>query len=85
MSDYIQWKSKHGSKFYLKPMDSNQVFEELQRPFNAARDKEIVDYNYVVDDILQISPPYQSGMAYKPTPSETTRANIDPKGLRAEP
>jgi len=61
------------------------MYQEMLKPFNPKCDKDFVDYNYLVDDILQISPPYQQGMVYKPTQSENNRAQIDPKGLQTAP
>ena len=60
------------------------MYLEMLKPFNPKCDKDFVDYNYLVDDILQISPPYQQGMVYKPTQSENNRASVDPKGLKTE-
>ena len=42
----------------MKPVEVNEVFTELRKPFSAKNDKDFVDYNFLVDEILQISPPY---------------------------
>jgi hypothetical protein len=48
----------------------------LNKPYNPQQVKEFVDYNNVVDDILQISPPYHTDSTYKPkyTPSQQTNS-----------
>ena len=85
VEEFDSWRKGPARKLELKPQEANEMFNELAKPFNAKNDKDFVDYNYLVDDILQISPPYQQGMVYKPTTSEVHTAAQDPKGLTAEP
>jgi hypothetical protein len=59
ISVYNEWRNGHGRNFVLKPVESNELFAELRKPFSRRSDKDFIDYNYLVDDILQISPPYQ--------------------------
>lgn len=44
--------------FQFDPVVVNRKFKILNKPYNPAVDKDFVDYNHCVDDILQISPPY---------------------------
>ena len=64
---------------------SNAMFVQLAAFVSHKVEKDFIDYNFVVDDILQISPPYQSGMVYKPSSSEHNKGQIDPHGLKAAP
>lgn len=85
MARFEVFRSGPAFKFEVRPMECNSLFAELSAPFSNTKDKDFVDYNYLVDDILQISPPYQQGMIYKPTQSEDKRASKDPYGLKASP
>ena len=61
------------------------MFGKLSAQVSFKVEKDFVDYNFVVDDILQISPPYQSVMVYKPSKSENEKGKMDPHGLKAAP
>lgn len=39
-------------------MKVNRKFKELNKPYNPQQEKDFIDYNNCVDDILQIAPPY---------------------------
>ena len=46
-------------KFDFNPIVVNKKFKELNKPYNPGQEKkDFLDYNHCVDDILQISPPY---------------------------
>lgn len=44
--------------FNFNPIVVNKKFKELNLPYNPEQQKDFLDYNHCVDDILQISPPY---------------------------
>ena len=44
--------------FQFNPIEVNKKFKELNKPYNPQKETDFVDYNHCVDDILQISPPY---------------------------
>jgi len=39
------------------PQELNNAFKALYKPVNSQNDEELIDYNYYVDDILEIAPP----------------------------
>jgi len=63
MPNFIQkfnnWISVNSNSFMPHPVEMNQKYIQLSRPYNPKMEQDIVEYNYIVDDILQISPPYQ--------------------------
>lgn len=44
--------------FQFNPIIVNKKYKELNKPYNPAQEKDFLDYNHMVDDILQIAPPY---------------------------
>lgn len=56
---FNNWLKKQGENpFPFNPILVNKKFKELNKPFNPQKEVDFVDYNHLVDDILQISPPY---------------------------
>jgi hypothetical protein len=47
-----------GKAYQFNPIVVNKKFKDLNKPYNQAEEKDFLDYNHLVDDILQISPPY---------------------------
>jgi DNA-binding winged helix-turn-helix (wHTH) protein len=62
------WISEHIDQIEIKPYELNQKFKELSQP--PAHD--LIDYNFYVDDILQIAPP--SSSSDKPVTHDTMPA-----------
>jgi hypothetical protein len=60
------------------PVGMNQKYIELSRPYNPRMELDYVEYNHVVDEILQISPPYQSESPYA---AKYMAPEIKPGGL----
>lgn len=52
MSRFEVFRSGPAKKFEVRPMECNALFTELSAPFSNTKDKDFVDYNYLVDDIL---------------------------------
>ena len=61
------WTGVNKNKFELDPVLMNSKFKVLNAPYNPKNDKEYIDYNNWVDDILNISPPYHTNAQYNPT------------------
>jgi hypothetical protein len=55
---FNEWLKKNYNKFQFNPIIVNKKFKELNKPFNPKKEQYAIDYNHWVDDILQISPPY---------------------------
>jgi len=55
---FNNWLKNNKNMFQFNPIEVNKKFKELNKPFNPQQDKDFIDYNHWVDDILQISPPY---------------------------
>ncbi len=62
---YLTWKDTEGRRFKLSSKEANKAYIELSEQFDLSSDKDFIDYNYLVDDILHISPPYQQGQGSK--------------------
>lgn len=58
---YTAWRDTEGRGFKLSSKEANKAYIELSEQFDLSSDKDFIDYNYLVDDILHISPPYQQG------------------------
>ena len=57
ISKFNNW-IKVKQPFEFDPIKVNAKFKKLNKPYNPQQDKDFIDYNHWVDDILQISPPY---------------------------
>ncbi|CAI2364872.1 unnamed protein product [Moneuplotes crassus] len=55
---FNKWLKTNKNLFQFNPIEVNKKFKELNRPFNPQKESDFIDYNHCVDDILQISPPY---------------------------
>lgn len=70
MGDFITkfniWIEKNSHTFQPHPIDMNQKYIDLSRPYNPKMEQDFVEYNHIVDEILQISPPYQTDSPYAP-------------------
>jgi len=70
MRDFIEkfndWIDKNSYTFKPHPIEMNTKYIELSRPYNPDIEKDFIEYNHIVDDILQISPPYQTDSNYAP-------------------
>ena len=55
---FNKWLKDNKNMFQFNPIEVNKKFKELNKPYNPQQDKDFIDYNNWVDDILQISPPY---------------------------
>jgi len=53
--------------FEFNAIKVNKKFQVLNAPYNPRSDKEYIDYNNCVDDILNIWPPYHTNAHYDPT------------------
>jgi len=60
----------------------NLKYLELSRPYNPRMEHDFVEYNHVVDEILQISPPYISESPYAP---KYSAPEIKPGGISTLP
>ena len=60
------WIDKNVHTFQPDPKYMNSKYIELSRPYNPRMEQDFVEYNHVVDEILQISPPYVSESPYAP-------------------
>ena len=56
IEDYTAWQDRHKSAISVNPKDLNDKFKELSKSVSAPGDSKIMDYNYYVDEILQITP-----------------------------
>jgi hypothetical protein len=59
-SRYNEWITKHRSRMGIAPRELNTKFKKLTKPLISQDDVKVIDYNYYVDEILQISPPYST-------------------------
>ncbi|CAG9323407.1 unnamed protein product [Blepharisma stoltei] len=57
-SNYMQWTQRNRSQLEVTDKELNCIYKKLRSPYN----EDLVDYNYYVDDILQMSPPYMSDL-----------------------
>lgn len=55
---YNMWLASCKNYMGINPRDLNNKFKQLSKSINSSGDPRVVDYNYYVDEILQISPPY---------------------------
>lgn len=56
----------NSQSFNSNPIEMNMKYQELSRAYNPLMNQDFVEYNHIVDDILQISPPYITDSAYAP-------------------
>lgn len=56
MEDFTQWQERFKSYLSVNPKDLNDKYKELSKSISAPSDSKIMDYNYYVDEILQIIP-----------------------------
>lgn len=75
------WIEKNSHTFQPHPIGMNQKYIELSRPYNLHMEQDFVEYNHVVDEILQISPPYQSESPYA---AKYMAPEIKPGGVIAD-
>lgn len=75
------WLKDNRHQFVFDPVKVNKKYKQLNAPYNPQRDEEFVDYNNCVDDILNISPAYQTHSKYTPTCNSqiNSQASIIPK------
>lgn len=52
LQNYREWWNGPGERLAIKPVEVNEVFTELWKPFSTKNDKDFVDYNFLVDEIL---------------------------------
>jgi hypothetical protein len=55
---FNQWLKNNKNTFQFNPIEVHKKFKQLNKPYNPKIQQDSVDYNHIVDDILQISPPY---------------------------
>ena len=60
LDDFKRWSKIATQRVTFDHISINERFITLNKPYNPDCDKEVIDYNFLVDDILQISPPYQT-------------------------
>lgn len=63
---FNNWIEKNSQTFQPHPVEMNQKYTELSRPYNPKMEQDFVEYNHIVDEILQISPPYQNDSPFAP-------------------
>jgi hypothetical protein len=56
IEDYTLWQDRYKSCMSVNPKDLNDKFKELNKSVSVPGDSKIMDYNYYVDEILQITP-----------------------------
>jgi hypothetical protein len=56
IEDFNLWHDKHKAYLSVNPKDLNDKFKELSKAVSLPGDTKIMDYNYYVDEILQIAP-----------------------------
>ncbi|OMJ82453.1 hypothetical protein SteCoe_16862 [Stentor coeruleus] len=56
IEDFNLWQDKHKVYMSVNPKDLNDKFKELSKAVSLPGDTKIMDYNYYVDEILQITP-----------------------------
>ena len=66
IENFNDWIEKNSSTFKPHPIEINKKYIELSRPYNPKLEQDFIEYNHLVDDILQVSPPYQSDSQYAP-------------------
>ena len=64
---FNDWMKDNKSPFEFNAIKVNNKFKVLNAPYNPRSEKEYVDYNNWVDDILNIWPPYHTHAHYDPT------------------
>mmetsp|Transcript_17785 Transcript_17785/g.17487 ORF Transcript_17785/g.17487 Transcript_17785/m.17487 type:complete len:216 (-) Transcript_17785:542-1189(-) len=52
------WVNKNSGSFHPMPVAMNRKYIELSRPHNPKIEQDFVEYNHVVDEILEVAPPY---------------------------
>lgn len=77
---YNQWISKHRSRMGIPPKELNDKFKQLSKPLVSQDAVKLIDYNYYVDEILQISPPFSSVQGQ----TSTQEREPDKEGLERE-
>ena len=60
VSKYRSWLETYQSKFSIDPKELNSKFFVLSKP-PAVQESQLINYNYYVDDILQVMPPATFG------------------------
>lgn len=55
---FNKWLKENKNIFEFNPISVNKKYRELNKPYNPQLEKDFIDYNHCVDDILQIAPPY---------------------------
>jgi len=55
---FNKWLKKNTNIFQFNPIEVHKKFKQLNKAYNPKVQQDSVDYNHIVDDILQISPPY---------------------------
>jgi hypothetical protein len=81
-SRYNEWITKHRSRMGIAPRELNTKFKKLTKPLISQDDVKVIDYNYYVDEILQISPPYSSAQDRGQTDQ---RPEVNKEQLELEP
>lgn len=66
INKFNSWIGDNNSSFMPHPVEMNQKFMQLSRPQTSRMDQDFIEYNHIVDEILQISPPYQTESPYAP-------------------
>ena len=56
MEDFTLWQERFKPFMGVNPKDLNDKYKELSKSVSAPSDSKIMDYNYYVDEILQITP-----------------------------
>ncbi|CAG9317869.1 unnamed protein product [Blepharisma stoltei] len=56
---YHYWLDKNKNHLKIRLQDINDSFRVLTKPAIELKDEELTNYNYYVDDILDMAPPYQ--------------------------
>ena len=56
MEDFSLWQERFKPFMGINPKDLNDKYKELSKSVSAPSDSKIMDYNYYVDEILQIAP-----------------------------
>ena len=56
LEDFSIWQERYKAYMSVNPKDLNDKFKELSKAVSVPGDTKIMDYNYYVDEILQILP-----------------------------
>lgn len=76
------WKSLNEGNMKILPKEMNSKFRKLNAFPDPADLAALLDYNYIVDEILQLSPPYNS-LELEAGEEEETKEEVQP--MKEEP